>query len=78
QGVHQINLVIVNEDGEPVLRLLDQKVVCNMNAEEHTSTLNFVLNIHRLKLQQFGAHSVSLNINRRPMMSLPLFIRKRS
>ncbi len=77
QRVHHINIQIVDQDGKLVLRLLDQKMAFNMKAEEHTSTLNLVVNMHRLKLEQFGAYSISLVINRRAMMSLPLFIRKR-
>ncbi len=76
-GVHQINIQIVDQDGKLVLRLLDKKMIFHINKEEHTNTVNLVINMHRLKLQRFGAHSISLVINRRPMMSLPLFIKER-
>lgn len=76
QGVHAFKINLVDQDGRLVTSFLDKKIPVNIKAPQTSGTLNLVLNIPNLKLPRYGAYSIALLVDGRPLMSLPLFIRQ--
>lgn len=76
QGPHDIKIAIVNKDGKKVVKLLDKVIPIQVKGQDHTGTLNIVLNIQNLKLDQYGAYAVVLTVDKRAIVSLPLYVRQ--
>jgi hypothetical protein len=76
EGDHRIKLNVVNEDGKPVMPNLDGTMGVKFGSEDESAVANFIINIHQLKLEQFGAYSIDLAIDGRHEASLPLIVKQ--
>jgi hypothetical protein len=76
QGAHDIKIAILNKDGKEMIKLLDKVIPIQVKGQDHTGTLNIVLNIQNLKLDQYGAYAVVLTVDKRAIVSLPLYVRQ--
>lgn len=74
-GEHTITLHLIDEDGKHAIQPLEGRlrVHGNMNA---TATSNLILNMQGLKLTRFGEMAFHLQIDGKPVGSLPLYVRK--
>jgi hypothetical protein len=74
-GEHTITLHLIDEDGKHAIQPLEGRlrVHGNMNA---TATTNLILNMQGLKLTRFGELAFHLQIDGKPLASLPLYVRK--
>lgn len=77
QGSHKMRLNFVDEDGNMVISPLDASVQVNFAQSDapRSSSINMVLNIQRLKLEEYGEYAIDLAVDGRQEVSLPLFVR---
>jgi len=75
QGEHTITLHLIDEDGQHVIQPLEGRLRVHGTASA-TATSNLILNLQGLKLGKFGELAFHLQIDGKPMASLPLYIRK--
>lgn len=76
QGPHDIKIAILNKDGKEVVKLLERVIPIQVKEQDHTGTLNMVLNIKNLKLNQYGVYAVVLTVDKRDIISLPLYAKQ--
>jgi hypothetical protein len=75
QGEHTITLHLIDEDGKHVMQPLEGRLRVHGTGSA-TATSNLILNMQGLKLTRFGELAFHLQIDGKPVASLPLYIRK--
>lgn len=75
QGEHTITLHLIDEDGQHVMKPLEGRLRVHGTAST-TATSNLILNMQGLKLPRFGEMAFHLQIDGKPVASLPLYIRR--
>ena len=75
QGEHSITLHLIDADGQHVIQPLDGRLRVG-GSTSSTSTSNLILNLQGLQLKRFGEMAFHLQIDGKPVASLPLTIRK--
>jgi hypothetical protein len=74
-GEHTITLHLIDEDGKHVMQPLEGRLRV-LATQSTTATSNLILNMQGLKLTRFGEMAFHLQIDGRPVGSLPLYIRQ--
>ena len=74
-GEHTITLHLIDEDGQHVMQPLEGRLRVHGTANT-TATSNLILNMQGLKLTRFGELAFHLQIDGKPVASLPLYIRR--
>ena len=72
EGEHRLKLTIIDADGKPIMPSLDGSTVVKIAPEEESAVANFIINIQKLKLPQFGPYSINLSMDDKHVASLPL------
>jgi hypothetical protein len=78
KGSHKIAVNLVDTDGKHVIPPVNGTVNIDFTAEQRSGSANLVLNIQRLKLNEYGEYSIDLGIDGRCEASLPLIVRTRT
>jgi hypothetical protein len=75
QGEHTITLHLIDADGQHVIQPLEGRLRV-AGTTSATATSNLILNLQGLQLKRFGEMAFHLQIDGKPVASLPLTIRK--
>ena len=73
EGVHPIELRLVDSDGKDVLPPMKASVTVGPHKEVRTASRNFVLNFQQLRLPKFGEYRVDLFYKNQPAGWIPLY-----
>ena len=76
EGMHQLRLNFVNEDGHPIMPSMDVPVDVTFQDDLTFVSRNFIVNIQQLKLEQEGLYSVDVSLDEKELTSIPLAVRK--
>jgi hypothetical protein len=74
-GEHQITLHLIDEDGQHVMQPIEGRLRVRATPSA-TATSNLILNMQGLKLPRFGELAFHLQVDNKPVASLPLYIRQ--
>ena len=75
-GNHPIRINIIDEDGKPIGPNLQGTINVNVGGDMDSSITNIVLNIQRLKLENYGQYRIDLEVDGNMKASLPLHVRE--
>jgi hypothetical protein len=75
QGEHTITLHLIDEDGKHVIQPIEGRLRVHASPSA-TATSNLILNLQGLKLTRFGELAFHLQVDGKPVASLPLYIRR--
>jgi len=76
EGLHQLRLSFVNEDGQPIMRAMEIPMDVVFQDDSTFLSRNFVVNIQQLKLEQEGLYSVDAALDERPFANIPLLVKR--
>lgn len=76
QGQHQIKINVIDQDGRDIVPRLEDKISVKVADNVDSSVVNLILNLQRLKLDDFGEYRIDLAIDNRLEGSLPFNVRK--
>ena len=76
EGSHKLRINFVDEDGKFVMPSIELPFEVNVPADDSFLYRNFVLNIQRLKVENFGQHAVDIAIDGRQEASIPLEVKQ--
>ena len=76
EGNHKLKITFIDDDGKAVMQPLENEIPVGLNPKASTATTNVILNIQQLKLPHFGEYAISLAVDGREEMSLPLYVIK--
>ncbi len=73
-GQHHIKINIIDQDGNQIIPPLEGSIPVNFADNISSQAFNLILNIQRLKLENYGEYRVDLAIDNRHEASLPFFV----
>lgn len=76
EGMHQLRLNFVNEDGQPIMPAMDVPVEVSFPGDTTFVSRNFIVNIQQLKLDQEGLYSVDVALDDNQLTSIPLSVKQ--
>ena len=76
EGLHQLRLNFVNEDGQPIMPAMDVPVDVAFSEDTTFISRNFIVNIQQLKLDQEGLYSVDVSLDGNQLSSIPLSVKQ--
>jgi hypothetical protein len=76
EGVHRVNLQLVNPDGIPVFRPMEGEVNPRMAEDVESVAVNLILNFQHIKFDEYADYQINLSIDDVGMAVLPLRVRE--
>ncbi len=76
EGLHKVNLQLVNPDGIPVFQPMEGEVNPRMADDVGSVAVNLILNFQHIKFEQFADYQINLAVDGIAMASLPLRVRE--
>ena len=76
EGVHRVNLQLVNPDGIPVFRPMEGEVKPRMAEDVESVAVNLILNFQHIKFDEYADYQINLAIDDVGMAVLPLRVRE--
>lgn len=76
EGIHRVNLQLVNPDGVPVFRPMEGEVNPRMADDVDSVAVNLILNFQHIKFEEFADYQINLAIDDVGMAVLPLRVRE--
>ena len=76
EGSHKLRINFVDEDGKFVMPSIELPFEVKVPNNDPYLYRNFILNIQRLKFENFGQHAVDIAIDGRQEASIPLEVKR--
>jgi hypothetical protein len=76
EGVHDVRITIIDEDGNIVGPDLKDSISIKMPPSEDSISRNLILNIHGLRFNKPGQYRIDLSIDSQQVASLPIKVRE--
>jgi hypothetical protein len=75
EGSHRLSMNFVDEDGQPIMPVMDLPIEIVFPSDATFMSRNFVVNIQQLKFEKAGLYSIDLSVDGRPLSSIPLAVK---
>jgi hypothetical protein len=75
EGSHRLSMNFVDEDGQPIMPVMDVPIEIVFPSDATFMSRNFVVNIQQLKFEKAGLYSIDLSMDGRPLSSIPLAVK---
>ncbi len=75
EGAHRLSMNFVDEDGQPIMPVMDVPIEIVFPSDATFMSRNFVVNIQQLKFEKAGLYSIDLSVDGRPLSSIPLAVK---
>lgn len=76
EGMHKVNLQLVDPDGRPVFQPMEGEVRPRMAEEVESVAVNLILNFQHVKFESFADYQINLTVDDVSVASLPLRVRE--
>jgi len=76
EGVHKVNIQLVDPDGRPVFPPMEGKVHPRMADDVDSVAVNLILNFQHMKFESFADYQINLAVDDQSVASLPLRVRE--
>ena len=76
EGNHKVRIDVIDRDEKPIIPCLDGNLSVNVKDDIGEAIVNLVLNIQRLKFENYGQYRIDLAIDNQIKGSLPFHVRE--
>ena len=76
EGLHKVNLQLVDPDGRPVFQPMDGQVHPRMADDVDSVAVNLILNFQHVRFESFADYQINLALDDQSVASLPLRVRE--
>jgi len=76
EGVHTVNIQLVNPDGLPVFQPMEGEVHPRMAEDVDSVAVNLILNFQHIKFEEFADYQINLALDDVSVATLPLRVRE--
>ena len=76
EGDHKVRIDVVDQDGKAIVPRLDANISVKVRADAGSSVVNLILNLQRLKFENYGEYRIDLAIDGKVEGSLPFGVRE--
>jgi len=75
EGRHTVKLNLIDEDGRSIIPMIEFPLNIAVPEEAVFTSLNFIVNIQKLKFERSGLHSLEISVDGRREGNIPLHVR---
>lgn len=76
EGEHNVSINVIDEDGRAIVPRLNGKISVRAREDVGSSVVNLILNLQRLKFENYGEYRIDLAIDGKVEGSLPFSVRE--
>lgn len=76
EGVHKVNIQLVDPDGHPVFQPMEGEVSPRMAVDSGSAAVNLILNFQNVKFESYADYQINLAVDDESVASLPLYVRE--
>ena len=76
QGEHKVRISVIDQDGKAIVPRLDGNISVQVREDVGSSVVNLILNLQRLKFENYGEYRIDLAIDGKVEGSLPFNVRE--
>ena len=76
QGDHKVRIDVIDQDGRPIVPRLNGNISVRAREDVGSSVVNLILNLQRLKFENYGEYRIDLAIDGKVEGSLPFSVRE--
>lgn len=77
EGQHQLNIHIVDADGQPIVPPLDAAINVAFQGDQTSVAANMIMNLQRLQLKNAGEYSIDVAVDGQHEKCVPLTVHVR-
>jgi len=76
EGEHKVSINVIDQDGKAIVPRLNGKISVRAREDVGSSVVNLILNLQRLKFENYGEYRIDLAIDGKVEASLPFSVRE--
>ncbi len=76
EGEHKVSINVIDEDGKSVIPRLNGNISVRAREDAGSTVVNLILNLQRLKFENYGEYRIDLAIDGKVEASLPFGVRE--
>jgi hypothetical protein len=76
EGEHKVSIAVIDEDGKAIVPRLDGNISVKARPDAGSTVVNLILNLQRLKFENYGEYRIDLAIDGKVEGSLPFSVRE--
>ncbi len=76
EGEHKVSINVIDQDGKSVIPRLNGNISVKARPDAGSSVVNLILNLQRLKFENYGEYRIDLAIDEKLEGSLPFNVRE--
>ena len=76
EGEHKVSIAVIDEDGKPIVPRLNANISVKARPDAGSTVVNLILNLQRLKFENYGEYRIDLAIDGKVEGSLPFSVRE--
>ena len=76
EGEHKVSIAVIDEDGKAIVPRLNGNISVRARDDAGSSVVNLILNLQRLKFENYGEYRIDLAIDGKVEASLPFSVRE--
>ena len=76
EGEHKVRIDVIDQDGKSIVPRLDGRISVRARQDAGSSVVNLILNLQRLKFENYGEYRIDLAIDEKLEGSLPFSVRE--
>ena len=76
EGDHKVRIDVIDQDGRPIVPRLNGNISVRAREDAGSSIVNLILNLQRLKFENYGEYRIDLAIDGKVEGSLPFSVRE--
>ncbi|MBF0490403.1 MAG: hypothetical protein HQL15_07250 [Candidatus Omnitrophica bacterium] len=77
RGEHKVAFNFIDMDGKHILPAANGVININFQDGQRSASANSIINVQRVKLENYGEYAIDIAIDGRKEASLPLFVMRR-
>ena len=76
EGDHKVSIAVIDQDGKAIVPRLNGNISVRARPDGGSSVVNLILNLQRLKFENYGEYRIDLAIDGKVEASLPFSVRE--
>ena len=76
EGEHKVSIAVIDQDGKAIVHRLNGNISVKVRPDAGSSVVNLILNLQRLKFEDYGEYRIDLAIDGKVEGSLPFSVRE--
>ncbi|MBA7614525.1 hypothetical protein ES703_21791 [subsurface metagenome] len=76
EGEHKVSIAVIDQDGKAIVPRLNGNISVKVRPDAGSSVVNLILNLQRLKFEDYGEYRIDLAIDGKVEGSLPFSVRE--